>query len=273
MSFKDAKIAVIAGAFSLPIQICQKLESENVNFIVIPLINQADSKDFAKYKTFPKNLEKIGAILKVLKKNKVNNVVFAGTINRPNLKGIRPDIKGIFLLYKLLKLKNRGDDNLFKAISLFLQKQKINIIPVQTIMPNLLATKGTLTKAKVPKEILKNVDSYINIAKSIGKLDIGQSIIVSENIIVAVEAKEGTDNMIKRSKSLITKKDYAVLVKVSKPNQLQEVDMPTIGIKTLNNCIESGIKGIIIEAEKTLLLDKEETLGLANENGVFILSV
>jgi DUF1009 family protein len=271
------KYAIIAGGLLLPQMLCQRLLKEGKDFIVIPLISHAQEKDFSKYKSFPHSLEKIGAIINLLKKEKITHVVMAGTINRPNLKELKPDVKGLILLLKILRLKNKGDDNLLKAIGFFLKKQGFTLIGVQDIMPEIIVRKkaGTefIGKVKPAKKHLAKLPYFIELAKKIGSFDIGQAIIVSNERVLSVEGVEGTDEMIKRTSKLIKKKDYPILIKLAKPNQEERIDLPTIGLQTLENCFQSGVKGIVIEAEKTILLERQAFIDKANELKIFVMVV
>ncbi len=263
------KIGLIAGGGSLPKEIISK---NGDNLVVVSLQGFADEsidgKEF--------NIAKVGAILKYLKKNDVEDIVFAGKVKRPALLSLRPDITGLSLVKKLRGLKNGGDDGFMKAISSFLAERGFNILSVPQVYGASVIQRGNLSSEKPNDEQRDWLKSGFEKAKQIGKLDIGQSLVINENNVVGVEGLEGTDMLIRRCADYATHHELDnknILIKICKPNQYEKMDLPTIGFKTVENAINNNYAGIAVEADKTLIVEKEKAIELANENGIFLIAL
>jgi DUF1009 family protein len=153
----------------------------------------------------------------------------------------------------------------------FFEKEGLKILRIDQLLDCVVSTKLTLSKVQPTKENLADIALGVKAIKSFSDFDVGQSIVIAQKQIIAVEALEGTDEMIKRCRNL--KADYiknAVLLKMKKAKQSMKADMPTIGVETIKNCFESGICGIAIQANSTLVLQKDEVLKKADELGLFL---
>ena len=152
------------------------------------------------------------------------------------------------------KLKSQGDDNLLKAVIKFVEKFGFKVVGVKNVCPQLLAPKGFLTRIKANTKEIKDIHYAKEVLDHLSPIDIGQSIIVQNLQVIAVEAREGTDQMILRSKDLLFQnpKQKAILVKMPKIKQDLRVDMPTIGINTIENLYKSGIYGLAIASDNTI---------------------
>jgi DUF1009 family protein len=156
-----------------------------------------------------------------------------------------------------------------RAFADSLEKEGIKIEPSTFLLPDLLAEKGIVTKRKPSRAEQKDVDLGFSIAKKIGRLGIGQSVVVGGGTVLAVEAIEGTDATILRGGQLGN--GEAVLVKVCKPNQDFRFDLPSVGIGTIESMVNANVRVLAIEAEKTLIFDKSEMIRLADDNQISIL--
>jgi hypothetical protein len=160
------------------------------------------------------------------------------------------------------KLKERNAESIFAAIADELAKVEIELLPATTFLEDSLAQSGLIVGPKLSPRQEHDVELGWNAAKEIARLDIGQTIIIKNGTIVAVEALEGTNETIKRGGTLA--REGAVMVKVSKPNQDMRFDVPVIGVETIRIAAESGIRVIAVEAAKTLLLERDAIIASAN---------
>jgi DUF1009 family protein len=151
-----------------------------------------------------------------------------------------------------------------------LEKEGITVLSSTLYAPELLAPSGSLTKRKPRKEEREDIECGWMIAKELGRLDIGHSVVIKRKTVVAVETIEGTDKTILRGGELA--KENAVVVKVSKPGQDLRFDLPAIGLDTIRNMIAVHASVLAIEAGKTIIFDKEEVVQLANRHGIAIIS-
>lgn len=216
----------------------------------------------------------IGQFAKVIKffhSHNIHEVSLAGSINKPKILDVRPDWLATKIIFSL---KSKGDDALLRAIIDQLEKEKLFVVSAAKLLPSLLAPSGVLTKTKPNADIQKTLDYALPIMQNLGPFDIGQCIAVKENIVLAVECIEGTDATIKRGGELGKRGDSPlVLVKLVKEGQDERVDLPTIGLQTIENLIENNYKALIIEENKTLFFDREKALDLANKHNLVIWAI
>jgi len=207
----------------------------------------------------------LGRLLKYFEKTGVRRVMMAGQIAPRNLFDLRPDFR---VLMVLSALKKRNAETLFGALANELAKAGLQLLPATTFLEDSLAVEGLMGGPKPKKRHLEDVEYGFEIAKEISKLDIGQTVIVRNGTVLAVEAFEGTNEAIRRGAAL--GKKGVVVVKVSKPNQDIRFDVPVIGCETLKIASAAGVTLIAVEAGKTLLLEKDKVITLAEEKQVTI---
>jgi hypothetical protein len=209
----------------------------------------------------------LGRLLKFFCNQGIHYAIMAGQIAPKNLFDLRPDLKALMLLGKL---KERNAESIFAAIADELAKVEIDLLPATTFLEDSLARPGLIAGPKLSPRQEHDVELGWNAAKEIARLNIGQTIIIKNGTIVAVEALEGTNEAIKRGGTLA--REGAVMVKVSKPNQDMRFDVPVIGLETVRIAAESGIRVIAVEAGKTLLLERDAVIALANSSNMSVVA-
>lgn len=267
-----SKIGIIAGAGELP-----KLIGENiirsgksvVFFCIEPYVIKNDYKNF---ETVFIKIEFISKIIKSLKFQKVKKIIMAGHIKRPSLKDIQYDYKTI-KFFKEYALQPKGDNKLLLTIVKFFENEGFNFIDWTKECNGLFVKEKYLTLKKPNKISLQNLSKGLQIFKTIGKIDLSQSIIIQNNIVLGIEAAEGTDELIKRCYQYKKKGDKGVLLKLSKYNQDKRFDVPVIGINTLKLLKQYDYEGVFIEKEKLIIVNKDQTIKFCNNNSLFISSV
>ena len=193
----------------------------------------------------------------------------AGNITRPSLTDLSFDYQ-TFKLAKDLLLNNTGDNDLLVSIKKFFIESGFNYFDWKDYCPELFANNDYITKIKPTIMAQKNLKKALSVFKTFGKLDIGQSIIIQNNIVIGLEAAEGTDNLILRCKNLKKSGDKGILVKFAKYKQSNILDIPTIGENTIKLLKQNDYEGIYLEKNNCLILDKQMTISLANQNNIFI---
>ncbi|HET6888742.1 MAG TPA: UDP-2,3-diacylglucosamine diphosphatase LpxI [Candidatus Udaeobacter sp.] len=206
-------------------------------------------------------------LLKFFNEHKVHHAIMAGQIAPKNLFDLRPDLKALLLLGKL---KQRNAESIFAAIADELARMDVDLLPATTFLEDSIATTGLIEGAKLSRQEEEDVDLGWEIAKEIARLDIGQTVIVKNGTVVAVEAFEGTNDAITRGGALA--REAAVMVKVAKPNQDMRFDAPVIGLETIRVATEAKLRVIAIEAGKTLLLERDAILKLADRSKLSIIA-
>lgn len=208
----------------------------------------------------------IGKTIKFFKREGVSEAVMIGQVAPKNLFDLRPDLRAFMIL---ARLKERNAETLFGAIVDELSKERITVLSATTFLEENLPGPGHVCGPALRKRQLDDAEFGYKIAKHTSALDIGQSVVVRHGTVLAVEAFEGTNKCIRRGGELGRGKDV-LLVKVSKPNQDFRFDVPVIGPQTIENCAESGVSAIAIEAGKTLLLEMEKVAELCHKHGIGI---
>ena len=209
----------------------------------------------------------LSRLLKFFREQQVHHAIMAGQIAPKNLFDLRPDWKGLLLL---AKLKQRNAEAIFAAIADELAKIDVYLLPATTFLEDSLAPAGLIAGPKLSRREEEDVDLGWKIAKEIAELDIGQTVIVKNGTIVAVEALEGTNDAIQRGGAL-ARKD-AIMVKVAKPNQDMRFDVPVIGVETIRIAADAKLRVIAIEAGKTLLLERDAIVDLAERAKISVVA-
>ena len=213
-----------------------------------------------------------GTGFKRLAEEKIEEVVMIGTIHRPSFKDLVPDMRTAAFFAKI-GAKALGDDGILRALIKEIEADKMRVIGIQEVMGDLLAKSGVLGRKKPSKTDWEDIKRGISVAFELGRLDVGQSVIVQEGLVLGVEGIEGTDELIKRCGGYKRKGSGGVLVKLRKPQQDMRIDLPTVGIRTLENAKQSGLNGLAIHAGNTLIVDEEDFIRQADKLGLFVIGI
>lgn len=264
------KIGIIAGGGQFPLLFAEAAKKNGRQVLVVAhkgetsdkLVELADEICWVK-------LGQLGKIIKFFRKQDVNEAVLLGTITKTRIfKDILPDIKGLAMWNKL---KVRHDDSILRAVADSLEDEGIKILESTLFLKDLLFPKGLLTNRKPSAEQVDDIKFGWNMAREIGRLDIGQCVVVRDKAVLAVEAIEGTDAAIQRGGSL--GKEKAVVVKVKKPDQDFRFDLPAIGTRTIESMAGVGATVLAVEAGQALLFDAEAMIDRANQAGIIVVGV
>ncbi len=264
----DEKIGLIAGKGKLPEIILRELLKKKIGVYTVAL-KGFGSPDLVSLSSGGEifKIGEVGKILNFFKEKGVNKLIMAGKVEHIN---IFKDFSADFKAFSLLKeLKNKNTLSIYSLISDFLKKNGISLLDYDWLLKDYIPSKGILV-GRVGKKTMDFLNKGFSIAKRIAELDIGQAISFKDGVVIGVEAVEGTDEMIKRSGSLI--KDFFI-IKVSNPHQSMSFDMPVVGKNTLKNIYESGGKGLVIEGGKTIVLDLEESMEYAKRQKLILVAL
>jgi len=260
-------IGLIFGDTDFPNEILKKVKKKRKKYTIIDLTKKNIFKhDKNSHKA---SIGQFGKIISLIKKNKCNNVLFAGKVNKPSFSKIKLDLKGIYYIPRIIKSSRLGDAAILKEIIKILKEEKINTISSLTFNPELTLKKGNYSKIK--PNIQDNIDINKAIKKfnKLGKYNFSQGVVVRNKKIIAVEGKGGTQKMLRKCRSKKFK-NKGVLVKFPKNKQDLRIDLPTIGLKTLIQCKSSGLKGIVLKSRKNIFLEQIKCINFANKNNMFI---
>jgi len=263
-------LGIIAGNGVYPFAMAKSARSAGVDRIVVTAFHNETNPALSGLVDEIEwmRVGQLGKMINYFKKAGVSAVVMSGQINPKNLFDLRPDIKALLVLGRL---KTRNAESIFGAIGDELAKAGIELLDATTFMDDYLAQPGLVAGPKLDKRLEDDIRYGFEIAKEVSRLDIGQTVVVKNGTVLAVEAFEGTNVAIKRGGEL-GRKD-AIVVKVSKPNQDFRFDVPVVGPITLETARDAKIRVIAVEAKRTLLLEREKLQELASKNGISIFAV
>jgi DUF1009 family protein len=268
MTEKTEVIGIIAGGGQFPLIVADSLRKQGHRVVAVAHREETDPELEKKVDQIVWiRLGQLGQLIKALKRRGVQKALLAGTIAKRLMFKIKPDLKGLTLMSKLAIFH---DDGILRSLAKELEKEGIYIVSATDYIPELLSPLGCLTKRKPTKKEKEDIAFGWRIAKELGKLDIGQCVVVRRGTVLALEAMEGTDETILRGGKLAREK--AVVVKVSKPNQDLRFDIPSVGLRTVETMANVKASVLALEAGKTLIFDKSEMIRLANSSGIVIVS-
>ncbi|MCK5215333.1 MAG: UDP-2,3-diacylglucosamine diphosphatase LpxI [Candidatus Omnitrophica bacterium] len=264
------KIGLIAGNGKFPILFAHAANKQGIEVVAAAI--RGDTSCFLKPVVKKMTWFKVGELRRLcdyFKNEGVEKVIMAGQVNPKNLFDKSVTLDNQF--QDLLKaLENRKADTLFAAVAEELKKSGLELLDSTFLLKAFLAPKGTLTKRGPTEMELADITFGREIAKSMGGLDVGQTVVVKEKAIVAIEAMEGTDRCIIRGGQIA--RGGGVVVKMSKPDQDNRFDVPVMGPRTIKNMIKSQAGLLAIEAGKTIVIDRDACVKLANRNNICIVA-
>lgn len=266
-------LGIIAGKGTLPQRIVDACRGRGEPFYVLAFRGETDEAFLSGVEYSYIRHATVGETLAILQQQGVDRIVMAGKIERPKLRDLKPDAKGAQLLGRLGKAIFAGDDKLLSTITGFLEEEGFTVIGAEELLEEGAAPAGVLGNVAPDADAEEDIRLGVEVAKSIGALDVGQAVIVQQGYVLGVEAVEGTDALIRRCAELKQAKSGGVLVKVAKPGQDERVDMPAIGVETVKNIAAAGFAGVAVEAGHALIIDRAAVIAEADKCGIFVVGV
>lgn len=265
-------LGIIAGAGRTPRILVEHCLHKGIPFALCGIAGVVDSDFLNCYRGESIPLGQAGKLIQFLKSQSVSDLVLTGALQRPDWNKIQVDARGLKFLAHVLVKKTLGDDALLRLVRAELESEGFRVRGIQDYAPELLAPEGSLSAIHPSHKDYESVKLGWNTAHFHGQQDKGQSVVVQGESVIGFEDKFGTDALIKK---VIPFPDQRgpILVKVCKPQQDRDLDLPTIGPQTVRQCAAKGFVGIAIEAGTTLIVDREEVVELCNEHNLFLLSL
>jgi hypothetical protein len=263
------RLGLIAGGGTFPSLVAQNAHEQGFEVIGAGFVGDTAQETPSSTHTFTwLKLGQLGGLIRFFKKHNVSQVVFAGPINKPRALNIRPDLRAARIL---LSLAYKSDDSLLRAVAREFEKEGMEVVSATRFVPELAMPRGVLTRRPPNQRELKDILYARPIAKTLGRLDIGQCLVVREQMTVAVEGIEGTNATILRAGTLAKK--GCVVVKIFKPGQDDRLDLPAIGPETIQSMITAQATCLAVDALNSLLFSPQETLDLADRHKIAILGM
>lgn len=270
-----SKIALIVGSGNLPQILINKLKESSVPFFVLAIYGNTEPKTIEGVDSTWVNIGEVGKAIDVLKNNDVTDISFVGHIKRPPLLSLKVDLQGMKILKSMgISKLSGGADNIHTVVMKVFEKAGFNVLPPESICPNILSPEGVLGKINPTKSDYKDIEIGKDILLKLGNSDVGQAVIVENGYVIGIEAAEGTNNLIKRCGDLKQEKEsLGVLVKMKKSHQEEKIDLPTVGVDTIKALHHSGFRGVAMEKNNTLIIDINEVQRVSDSLGVFVVGI
>lgn len=273
-----AKLGLIAGGGALPAALASHCAIARRPFFVVRVRGFA-GPELADYEGVDLGLGQLGAALAALRDAGCQAVCMAGIIGRPDFGALKADARGLAAIAGAIRAAGGGDDGLLRFFVQEFEKEGFVVEGAHQVMADLTLPLGRLGHRRPRDEDLADVERALLAARTIGRLDIGQGAVSCDGLILALEAQEGTDAMLSRVADLspairgVADRRRGVLAKAAKPGQDTRVDLPAIGPRTLEGAARAGLAGIVGEAARLIIVDREATRALADDLGLFVMGV
>ncbi|MBI1359614.1 MAG: DUF1009 domain-containing protein [Alphaproteobacteria bacterium] len=272
----QSRLGIIAGAGELPKKLAAQTRTSGRPPFVLGIRGFADPDFVASHEGELVSIGEVGRHIDLLRSAGCTEVVFAGVVKRPDFSHLKLDMRGARLLPRVMAAAGKGDDALLRVILGAFEEAGFKVVGADDVLADLLAPAGAIGRLTPTETDWLDIRHAARVASVIGGLDVGQGAVSCGGLILAVEAQEGTDQMLRRCADLpaeirgTPEQRRGVLVKRPKPNQELRIDLPTLGIETVRKVELAGLSGIAVEAGKALLMNRQETAALADELGVFL---
>lgn len=265
----DGPLGILAGGGELPRRLVDACRSRARPCFVVAFEGHADAATVADVTHAWVPLGAAGRVFDLLRGAGVRDVVLAGAIKRPSLLSLKPDVRGAALLARI-GLRALGDDGLLRAVIGEIEREGFRIVGADDVLADLTPPAGVLGRIAPDARARADIARGVEVARALGSVDVGQAVVVQQGIVLGVEAAEGTEALLARAGALRRDGPGGVLVKLAKPGQDRRVDLPTIGLATIEQAAAAGLAGIAIQADATLVFDLAGVIAAADAAGLFI---
>jgi len=270
---------MLCGGGSLPLTVADQVTSNGRPVLLFPLRGAADGLAVERYPHHWIHIGQIGKFLRLARAAGCRDVVFIGSLVRPSLWHVYPDLKGLTVLPRVFAAYRGGDNHLLSGMGKLLEDEGLRLVGAHEVAPDILIQAGPLGRAR-PSEVDRgDITLGLEYLRAAGQFDIGQAVVVAGRHILAVEAVEGTDAMLARvaemrvNGRLRARPGTGILVKAPKPAQDHRFDLPSIGPQTVEGVVRAGLAGIAVLAGSTIVAEPARLVELADRNAIFVVGV
>jgi UDP-2,3-diacylglucosamine hydrolase len=273
---QQRSIAIISGGGSIPGAVADAIARRGGRPVMLALKGWADPEIVQRYTHHWIALGQVGRLFRLAQAEHCRDAIFIGTLVRPAISQIRLDWQTIRMMPRIIRAYAGGDDRLLTGIASLAEQGGLRIIGVKEVAPDIIVPEGVLGRYQPSERDRAAIACARDLIAALGPFDVGQAAVVVDNHVVAVEASEGTDNMLVRVADLrargriSTPQGVGVLVKAPKPAQDRRFDLPAIGQQTVANVARAGLAGIAVAAGNTMMADASEVVAAADRAGIFL---
>ena len=271
-SLNIRRLGIFAGGGEMPEKLLLACDAKGIEPFVVGFDGHTDTRIVRNRGHMWTRLGAAGKIIATLKSHDIRDLVFIGSIKRPGLAELRPDFRAAKILAQI-GLMSMGDSDLLSNLRKILEDDGFRVHGVHHVVDNLLAPEGPIGRHGPKKSDWQDIERGIAVSQALGRLDIGQSAIIQDGVVLGLEGVEGTDALIERCRHLKKKGSKGVLVKTCKPQQDHDLDLPAIGPETVRQAVFCDLAGIAVHAGHSLILDIEKVAEIADQHRIFIVGV
>lgn len=266
------KLGIIAGGGALPARLAAAAIAAGRDVCIVKLDGYADDPELDQYPNVTTRLGAAAKILDAMRKENCQDVVLAGKVARPSLSSIRPDWRAAKMLMKV-GTKALGDDGLLRLVAKELEREGFRLLGAHDILGDLAVEEGVLGKVSPDDQAISDARHGLAVARTLGQADVGQGCVVQQGLVLALEAIEGTDEMVRRSAQYRREGVGGVLVKSAKPQQDKRLDLPAVGMTTIEEAHKAGLRGVALLAGGTMIIDRRAVIARADALGLFVIGL
>ncbi|MDB2498883.1 UDP-2,3-diacylglucosamine diphosphatase LpxI [Alphaproteobacteria bacterium] len=265
------RLAIIAGKGQLPVDVAAAANANGFDVLILSIEGQADA-DFTAYQTMPIRFGAIGETRAIMVQHSIEKLVMVGKVSWPSMAALRPDFDGVKLLGKMM---TKGDDNALRHVAEFFAEKGIETMAVDAFLPDRKMPLGLVAGDEPDAQSMAMIALGANILAALGTHDVGQSVIVQNGRVIAIEAAEGSNAMIARAAPLLDPAGgVACLVKMRKSAQDSRLDIPVMGYNTILSAANAGLCLLAIEADSVLLADDIAAIkSLCQTHGITLIGI
>jgi DUF1009 family protein len=276
---REGPLALICGGGSLPLAVADSVTARGRKVLLFPLRGAADPKDFAGREHYWVHLGQFGTVARIARANGCRDIVCLGSVVRPSLWQLCPDFFTLKVLPQVVRAFRGGDNHLLSSVGRVIESHGFRMLGAHEVAPEILVPEGTLGRCRPSEQDRADMALGFDYLHAAGPFDVGQAVVVANKHVLAVEAAEGTDQMLTRVAQLRAggriagRAGRGVLVKAPKPKQDRRFDLPSIGPHTIDGVVRAGLGGIAVAADETVIAEAERLIAAADAANVFIVGV
>jgi DUF1009 family protein len=276
---EEGPLAMICGGGSLPLAVADYAAARGRKVVLFPLRGAAEGVRVERYRHHWVYVGQIGKFMRLARAEGCRDIVLIGALVRPSIWQVHPDLKGLSMILSVLAAFRGGDDHLLSGMAKLLERDGFRLVGAHEVAPQILMPEGSLGRVPVNESDRADGELGLTVLRAMGPFDVGQAVVVAGRHVLAIEAVEGTDQMLERivvlrgNRRLRAAPGTGVLVKAPKPTQDRRFDLPSIGPKTIELVAQAGLAGIVVVAGETVVAEPELTAKAADKAGVFVVGV
>jgi DUF1009 family protein len=272
-------LAIVCGGGSLPFAVADAAQRQGRRVVLLAIRGAADAQMVSAFPHHWAFLGQLGRNFRLLRAEGCRDLVFIGSVTRPTLRQARFDLFSLSLLPRLIRMFRHGDNGLLSGLGSIVEEQGFRLLGAHEVAPELLMPQGAVGNRKPGDGDWADIQRALALLHATGPFDVGQAVVVSDRRVLAIEAAEGTDQMLarlaelRRSGQIHARDGAGVLVKAPKPGQDRRFDLPSIGPRTVEGAAAAGLTGIAVVAGSTIVAEPDRIIAAADRAKIFVIGV